>query len=301
MVYNRFKNALLFSFIFVLTASIFWVFKFYNSKNDLNYDVVMTPVVNVITSSFIVSDVIKNIGGGRVNVFIVKNSDEFNLLESSNKNISTWFVLRGVEPWVDEICSKKNIKVVNLSNDVNFLDLDYKIEIGNLDSKIENYYWLSFEGIQNISVALARELSKIDQVGQEVYISNAFNYSRKLDSKKEEFESEYSKVKDKKFIAEGHYFDSFLNSFNLNTVGLFNLDSENREENLEDLEYNIVYFDINSIIISKQSNIKNLILDITHKYKVSVIELDTSGETGYNTYIDFMRQNFSIFLAGVRK
>gem|GEM_PF-5036261 len=175
------------------------------------------------------------------------------------------------------------------------------MEIGKVAHNAPHYYWLAIHDAQNITVAIARELSVIDPLGQETYISNAYTYSQTLGQDQKTFEKEIADLDNINVLAADHTFDEFIHYAGLTAVGLFNMEG-NRDEAISDLAYNARYYDVRAVLIPRGYDQAGALRDVLEKDGISVIEIDTMVDGGgaYSSYRNFTRHNFSLFLAGMR-
>lgn len=298
----KFRNIILFLIAFLIAGIVFWNFNIKNLNNnkDNSYNIKIRNDINVVVSVVPIYYIVRDIVDNRVNVVLIKNINDANNFIKNNK-INLWYIVgEGVDDWVNNFIKSNNIKSINLLKDVHVQELEHRVEIGKLKDK--HYYWFSFDNAKNIAIAISRELGKIDVVGKDYYINNAFEYAKELEKEKNVFKKRLNNkiIKKTEMFALDNYFDEFLKSFDINVLGLFMIDEDNKVDELDSLKYNLIYYNVKTLLVPIGYDYQFELDSLVNKIKnVKIIKLDPLGENDYKNFIDFMRYNFSTFLTGM--
>ncbi len=297
LLHHRFgQHSILFIIAFIVIGVLFVTTIF--QKEDAVVERSQQPFapdIYVGTTLAPVADLVRAVGGERVTVTVWDSAEEY-LQRPMGSDASLWFVVgEGVDEWVGETVS--DAEIVLLRDDVDIAKLEYEVEIGKVDPAAPHYYWMSFRGLQNMTIAIARELNLVDKVNTEMYISNAYQYSLTLAEHNNEYKNTIDDVGPINVIAMDHLFDEFLYYFGLNVVGLFNMEGD-RQEALEDLVYNARYYEVDVVLVPQGYNINDItraLADIS----IKIVSLDVYGE-GMKDVVGFVRENVSALLLGAQ-
>lgn len=182
--------------------------------------------INVVASFFPVYDLIKRVGGDKVEVNNLTQTGDAHSFEPGIKdmeNISKSDLLAingaGFEGWIDQIKSSQP--------DLKILDLSEGIDLIEVDGHTDPHTWLSVKNPQLMLEKIKDKLIEIDKKNEAYYNDN---YQKALDEFKtveKKYDEELSKYKGRAFIAPHAAFNYLLQEYDLEQVGIEGINSVN--------------------------------------------------------------------------
>lgn len=182
--------------------------------------------INVVASFFPVYDLVKRVGGDKVEVSNLTQTGDAHSFEPGIKdmeNISKSDLLAingaGFEGWIDQIkSSQPDLQVLDLSEDLDLIEVD-----GHTDP----HTWLSVKNPQLMLEKIKDKLIEIDKENESYYNEN---YQKALEEFKiveKKYDQELSKYKGRAFIAPHAAFNYLLQEYDLEQVGIEGINSVN--------------------------------------------------------------------------
>lgn len=182
--------------------------------------------INVVASFFPVYDLVKRVGGDKVEVSNLTQTGDAHSFEPGIKdmeNISKSDLLAingaGFEGWIDQIkSSQPDLQVLDLSEDLDLIEVD-----GHTDP----HTWLSVKNPQLMLEKIKDKLIEIDKKNESYYNEN---YQKALEEFKiveNKYDQELSKYKGRAFIAPHAAFNYLLQEYDLEQVGIEGINSVN--------------------------------------------------------------------------
>lgn len=182
--------------------------------------------INVVASFFPVYDLVKRVGGDKVEVSNLTQTGDAHSFEPGIKdmeNISKSDLLAingaGFEGWIDQIkSSQPDLQVLDLSEDLDLIEVD-----GHTDP----HTWLSVKNPQLMLEKIKDKLIEIDKKNESYYNEN---YQKALEEFKiveKKYDQELSKYKGRAFIAPHAAFNYLLQEYDLEQVGIEGINSVN--------------------------------------------------------------------------
>ena len=295
MPYMNVRNTILFVVVFVVVGVVFVSTKSWDEGAVLDRATqTFSAPLRVWVTLDPIEDIVQQVGKERVTVTVVTSTDEV----PDDVVPDLWVLVgEGVDEWAQDIAQQQGVPFVVLRDDVDIAQIDYDAEVGKVSPSAPHYYWLSLHSGQNMATALARELAKLEPVNKELFISNAYTYSLLLAQHQQEFLRSVGNSGNVKVIALDHYFDEFLNSFELSSVALFN--AEAGGEVFDDLAYTARYYGADVVLVPDGYATPEL-YDALDTNAVSVVSIDVFGE-GVDDYVTFVRSAVSALLRGAQE
>lgn len=225
----------LFLFIFVLVVLLSGC-NANEKSNNLNTENKINVAVSIVPQETFV----KAVGGDKVDVTTMippgKSPENFaptpEIMEKfSEANI--YFTIgvptekASILPKIEEF--NKNVKIVDLADEVSKVYNDINFESGDRDPHI----WLSPKRTKVMVEIIAKELSEIDPSNESFYKSNAESYISELDKLDVEIKDSLSLLKKKTFICYHPAFGYFADDYGLQMEAL---ESEGKEATIEDFQ-----------------------------------------------------------------
>lgn len=182
--------------------------------------------INVVASFFPVYDLVKRVGGDKVEVSNLTQTGDAHSFEPGIKdmeNISKSDLLAingaGFEGWIDQIkSSQPDLQVLDLSEDLDLIEVD-----GHTDP----HTWLSVKNPLLMLEKIKDKLIEIDKKNESYYNEN---YQKALEEFKiveNKYDQELSKYKGRAFIAPHAAFNYLLQEYDLEQVGIEGINSVN--------------------------------------------------------------------------
>ena len=182
--------------------------------------------INVVASFFPVYDLVKRVGGDKVEVSNLTQTGDAHSFEPGIKdmeNISKSDLLAingaGFEGWIDQIKSSQP--------DLKILDLSEGLDLIEVDGHTDPHTWLSVKNPQLMLEKIKDKLIEIDKKNESYYNEN---YQKALEEFKiveKKYDQELSKYKGRAFIAPHAAFNYLLQEYDLEQVGIEGINSVN--------------------------------------------------------------------------
>lgn len=200
---------------------------------------------NIVTTTTMITDLVKNIGGEKINVQGLMGSgvdphlfkaSEGDVSKLANANIIFYggLHLEGKLVEVFEKMSRQNIKTIAVSDALDKTNLiASELFPGNYDPHI----WFNIDYWIQITQYVANQLSKTDPENKLFYETNAKNYIEKLEVLKKEITATIQTLpKEKRILVTAHdAFSYFGKAYNFEVVGLQGL-STATEAGVQDVQ-----------------------------------------------------------------
>lgn len=302
------KHTLLILFATFLTAGIgLWLYQS-TQKSDNADLVVETRKLKVATTIFPVYDLVKNIGGDKVEVVnILPSGSSPHTFEPTPKDIQeltdTEIIFAiGVEldNWVQKI-APENAKIINLSEGIELLEGGHHHEgEGEHEGEEEEHedghdphYWLSPTNAMTMVRTISNELSILDNENSEFYSRNLAEYKVKLENLISESQTKFTQYSGDGIVTFHDAYGYFAVDFGLNiltTIEPFP-GKEPTAQYLEELIGIIEEYKIKVLFKEPQLSDKALKSVIDQK-KIEIRTLDPlGGIDGRDSYIKLIEYN----------
>ncbi|MFL0352990.1 metal ABC transporter solute-binding protein, Zn/Mn family [Xanthomarina sp. GH4-25] len=226
------KNIILLSLVFLAISSC---------KNEKENN----GKLNIVTTTTMITDLVKNIGGDRINVQGLMGSgvdphlykaSEGDVTKLANANVVFYggLHLEGKLVEVFEKMSHQNIKTIAVSD---ALDQNTLISSEYFASNYDPHIWFNVDYWIQITQYVADQLSEINPENQLFYEANAKTYIEKLNVLNEKLKTTISILpKDKRILVTAHdAFNYFGRAFGFEVVGLQGL-STATEAGVQDVQ-----------------------------------------------------------------
>lgn len=182
--------------------------------------------INVVASFFPVYDLIKRVGGDKVEVNNLTQTGDAHSFEPGIKdmeNISKSDLLAingaGFEGWIDQIkSSQPDLQVLDLSEDLDLIEVD-----GHTDP----HTWLSVKNPQLMLEKIKDKLIELDKKNEAYYNENYEKALEEFKTVEKKYDEELSKYKGRAFIAPHAAFNYLLEEYDLEQVGIEGINSVN--------------------------------------------------------------------------
>ena len=201
--------------------------------------------LNVVTTTTMITDLIKNIGGDKLDVnglmgagvdpHLYKASEgDVSKLFNADVVVYTGLHLEGKLEDVFEKMEHQNKKTIEASNAINKENLiDSELFASNYDPHI----WFDINNWRNITLYITEQLAKIDSKNAEFYKENSKVYLEKLNELNKEVEIKINELpEEKRILVTAHdAFNYFGKQHKFNVVGLQGL-STATEAGVQDVQ-----------------------------------------------------------------
>ncbi len=195
-------------FVGIIAVIALGIFTLVNQTQKIKKN---TTKINVVTTLFPLYDFAKNIGGDKVEVFLLLppgvEAHSFEPKPSDIAKISEAdvFVYTGkfMEPWVEDIIkgvSGKNVKIVDSSVGAKMI----------LEGFTDPHIWLDFDNAKIIVDNIAQAFSEKDTANTNYYKEKADDYKNALSMLDNEYKTALSSCKNKEIVYGGHYAFGYL-------------------------------------------------------------------------------------------
>ena len=182
--------------------------------------------INVVASFFPVYDLVKRVGGDKVEVSNLTQTGDAHSFEPGIKdmeNISKSDLLAingaGFEGWIDQIkSSQPDLQVLDLSEDLDLIEVD-----GHTDP----HTWLSVKNPQLMLEKIKDKLIELDKKNEAYYNENYQKALEEFKTVEKKYDEELSKYKGRAFIAPHAAFNYLLQEYDLEQVGIEGINSVN--------------------------------------------------------------------------
>lgn len=269
--------------------------------------------ISVITTLFPLYDFAKEIGGDKVQVFLLLPPGiEAHAFEPKPSDIvkineSDLFIYTGkfMEPWTEDIIksiTNKNVKVVDSSIGIELMkensheeehELEglHKEEYEHHHGGVDPHIWLGFNNSQIMVSNIAKVLAEKDPANADFYNTNTSLYIKKLSALDESYKNTLSICKTREVVYGGHYAFGYLaKRYNLGYVSAqgFSPDSEPTAKDMITLVDQIKKNNINYVFyeelaspkiaetLSKETGTKLLLLNGAHNLSKEEIDNNVS-------------------------
>lgn len=207
--------------IYMILLALVLVITGCTSSNNKNNE-----KINVVASFFPVYDLVKRVGGDKVEVSNLTQTGDAHSFEPGIKdmeNISKSDLLAingaGFEGWIDQIKSSQP--------DLKILDLSEGLDLIEVDGHTDPHTWLSVKNPQLMLEKIKDKLIEIDKKNESYYNEN---YQKALEEFKiveKKYDQELSRYKGRAFIAPHAAFNYLLQEYDLEQVGIEGINSVN--------------------------------------------------------------------------
>ena len=206
-------------------------------KNILLSLIVLTATsiaqIKVVTTTTVIYDLVKNIGGEKVEVDYLSRGDQdvhfleilpSYMLKLRNADIFFQIGLQ-LEMWAPQIIDgsrNSNLKIVYLSDEINPKEVPTtKVDasLGDVHPNGNPHYWLDPYNAKIMVQEIYNELSLQSPENDSYFKTNLDNYLAKLDKKISEWESKMSKLKQKEIIFFHSAWIYFADRFGIKIAG----------------------------------------------------------------------------------
>ena len=206
-------------------------------KNILLSLIVLTATsiaqIKVVTTTTVIYDLVKNIGGEKVEVDYLSRGDQdvhfleilpSYMLKLRNADIFFQIGLQ-LEMWAPQIIDgsrNSNLKIVYLSDEINPKEVPTtKVDasLGDVHPNGNPHYWLDPYNAKIMVQEIYNELSLQSPENDSYFKTNLDNYLAKLDKKIAEWESKMSKLKQKEIIFFHSAWIYFADRFGIKIAG----------------------------------------------------------------------------------
>lgn len=205
---------------------------------------------SIVTTTSMITDLVKNIGGDKVNVqglmgagvdpHLYKASEgDVSKLSNADMIIYGGLHLEGKLVDVFETMKRQNINTIAVSDALDKKDL---ISSTLFASNYDPHIWFNVEYWQRITVFVANKLSEAQPENKDFFQANATEYLKKLKVLKEELDAEIATLPaDKRRLVTAHdAFSYFGKEFGFDVVGLQGL-STATEGGVQDVQKTAAY------------------------------------------------------------
>ena len=182
--------------------------------------------INVVASFFPVYDLVKRVGGDKVEVSNLTQTGDAHSFEPGIKdmeNISKSDLLAingaGFEGWIDQIKSSQP--------DLKILDLSEGLDLIEVDGHTDPHTWLSVKNPQLMLEKIKDKLIEIDKKNESYYNENYQKALEEFKTVENKYDQELSKYKGRAFIAPHAAFNYLLQEYDLEQVGIEGINSVN--------------------------------------------------------------------------
>lgn len=283
---SKIKNVVLFIVIFGIMAGIFSLKKF--NTNDVSLDMIETegvPKLEVGVSVMPLMDVVKRVGGGRVNVHLLTAEDVERIAVLKNPP-APFFVLSAEESSARIYRERVDAGAV--------IALDALMEEGGGFG----FYWLSLRNAQRITQEVARALGEKEQVSSEYFLSNSYEYVIELMEAQKQFLEGLAPYTTTAIAVVDNSFDVYAQEFQLNVVGHFNVPTTGEEGFITSLIKTIKEKKIRALLVG--TDFPQAALEaVRSQTRARIAILDPYGYLR-DSYLDLMRYNVSETLKALR-
>ncbi|MCR3758417.1 metal ABC transporter substrate-binding protein [Clostridium felsineum] len=203
--------------------------------------------LDIMTTNKFLYNVIKDISGNRHNVqFMFKNDvdvKQFEYTTDSINNVSKYniFMYLGAdfEPWASDFIGKldkNSVATVDMSRGTKILDLDNKVQYGNISVTKNSYYWTDLSNYKTMLVNIKNSLEEKDAKSRDFYEKNFATYIKKVNDCEKDFKAINDKLKEYTFVTEDSSFDYFFSYAGLDSVKVSadDLTKPDTSKNLQD-------------------------------------------------------------------
>ncbi|MDO8548702.1 MAG: metal ABC transporter substrate-binding protein [Ignavibacteria bacterium] len=170
--------------------------------------------VKVVTTTTVIYDLVKQVGGDKVSVdYLCRGDQDPHFLEvlpsymlKIRKADIMFEIGLGLELWAPQLIDgsrNSNLKLVDLSKGIDKKDIPAgKIDAsqGDIHPYGNPHYWLDPNNVKVMAQEILDALSEQDPVNADYYNSNYDKFVKSLDEKMKQWESKMSKVKGKPVI-----------------------------------------------------------------------------------------------------
>ena len=207
--------------IYMILLALVLVITGCTSSNNKNNE-----KINVVASFFPVYDLVKRVGGDKVEVSNLTQTGDAHSFEPGIKdmeNISKSDLLAingaGFEGWIDQIKSSQP--------DLKILDLSEGLDLIEVDGHTDPHTWLSVKNPQLMLEKIKDKLIEIDKKNESYYNENYQKALEEFKTVENKYDQELSRYKGRAFIAPHAAFNYLLQEYDLEQVGIEGINSVN--------------------------------------------------------------------------
>lgn len=269
-----------------------------------------SDTIQIVTTMSILADMIKNVGGERVNVTNIipqgAGPEDYQATPGDAQTISqaeiVFFNGHGLEEWLEPLFANAapNQPRIELSASLEALkDTDHESESDeeHADHAHEEgnpHFWLDPTYAMTYTQIISSELSKLDPAGAAVYATNAERYLQELAQLDADLQAQAATLPSerRKLITNHDAFPYFANRYGFTVVGVV----------LENPEAELSAGDLNTLIETiKAENIPAIFSESQFNQKTSELLASEAGITTIGTlYTDSLGDNASTYIAMMR-
>lgn len=237
------KNNYLVIFLLIISLAVFIFALLYSPKPKMQEEIRTGKKIKVTTTIFPIYDIIKQIGGDRVEAIsllppgasphtfeptpeVVKDITDTNLFFFVGAGADTWATFL-VQDNINQ--ARADYMAIDLSTVVELMPFNESLgdskseeaEDEHEEGEFDPHYWLSPSNALVIAREVAADLSRIDEENREYYSSNFEAFKEELESRINSWNIKMGEIENKKIVVfhdAWYYFASF---FGLEIVGSF--------------------------------------------------------------------------------
>lgn len=252
-------------------------------------------VLKVAATIFPVADIVKQVGGTRVQVLTVLprggNPHVFELTPKLVKNLeqakTVFAVGHRFDDWVKGIGeSLPGVRVVTVDQGIPLIQTD----------TTDPHYWLSISNAKQMARNICSTLIELDPEQKDVYVHNLESYLSKLDQTDQHLREMFAKLGNKKIVTYHDGWRYFARDYGFEVIG--NIESSEGVEptprKLAELSKSVKRFQTKALF-SEPEVPKDIARSFAEDLGLNVYELDPLGKTlEGGTYLDLMIKNANV-------
>lgn len=284
-------------------ASIYWVIRKQGSSPEAEKSLTVAATI------FPLADIVKNIGGDRVEVVLLIPpgvTEHFSALTPQTlaklqRAKAVFAIGQGLEDQlVARVTAAYNRPVVTVERGIARRPFGEE-EQAEGHGSTDPHYWLTVPNAQQIAETVAEELIKLDSEGADVYQKNLTEYQSQLAELEKDLQSQAASVKQKYFFPTHDGFSYFAEHYGFGQAVTYE-PVEGKEPSLQDLarmrglvrQHGITVF-----YAEPQKATSSATQFLQREFGLKVLTLDpVGGLEPDDSYINLMRRNMEAMAAG---
>lgn len=255
--------------------------------------------VTVAATIFPLADIVKNIGGERVEVVLLippgvtEHSAALSpqTLASLQNARAVFAIGQGLEDHlVERVVSAKKMPIVTVERGIALR------EFGEHDG-VDPHYWLTVPNASRMAETIAEELTKLDPEGGPLYLGRLAEYQSQLAELEAELQAKAKQASQKHFMAAHDAWSYFAEHYGLNLVATYE-PVEGQDPSVQDLQHVgevVQQFNLKTFYAEPQKTNASETQFLEREFGLTILILDPVGGTEKDdSYEALMRRNMSV-------
>ncbi len=210
----------------------------------------------------------------------------------------------GLDNWSHNLAEALDIPVIIIDNNIDLQPTkEYKSDHNHKDDHghghdhgpVDPHYWLSLTNAEQITLNIAQELARLDEVNASLFLERAEVYIKELQALRTDAKSKIKTLDNKNIITSHGAWEYFAGDLGLNIVGSFKSGNAKNPtpRYLAELSKKAEKYNVGTFFIAEQFS-SSAIIAFTQDHGLGIALIDPLGGIGERqSYLELMRYNIN--------